>query len=44
MKAVGFTPAQVTAILLAQVLVPVAVGTAVGVVAGALLSLSTVRT
>ncbi|HEV8403750.1 MAG TPA: ABC transporter permease [Candidatus Limnocylindrales bacterium] len=34
MKAVGFTPGQVTAILLTQILVPVAIGTALGVVAG----------
>jgi putative ABC transport system permease protein len=38
MKAVGFTPAQVTAILLTQILVPVAIGTLLGVIAGVVAS------
>ena len=38
MKAVGFTPGQVTAILLAQILVPVAIGASLGVVAGVVAS------
>ena len=35
MKAVGFTPGQVTTILVAQIMAPVVVGTAAGVVPGA---------
>ena len=42
MKAVGFTPAQVTAILEAQALVPAFVGAIAGVVAGTVASESTV--
>jgi len=38
MKAVGFTPAQVTGILLTQILVPVAIGTLLGVAAGVVAS------
>ncbi len=38
MKAVGFTPTQVTAILLTQILVPVTIGTVLGVVAGVIAS------
>ena len=34
MKAVGFTPVQVTAILVAQILVPVTVGAVAGVIVG----------
>jgi putative ABC transport system permease protein len=38
MKAIGFTPAQVTGILVGQMLVPVGVGALAGVVAGTLAS------
>ena len=38
MKAIGFTPTQVTAILLTQILVPVTIGTVLGVVAGVIAS------
>ncbi len=38
MKAIGFTPTQVTAILLTQILVPVVFGTVLGVVAGVIAS------
>ena len=43
MKAIGFTPLQVTSILLAQIMVPAAVGIGAGVVAGLLGSASTVE-
>ena len=43
MKAVGFTPAQVTAILIGQILVPVTVGAIAGVIAGAIASQPTSR-
>jgi len=39
MKAVGYTPTQVTATLLGQVLVPAAIGAVIGVVVGAAASL-----
>jgi putative ABC transport system permease protein len=38
MKAVGFTPVQVTTILVAQILVPVTIGAATGVIVGTVLS------
>jgi putative ABC transport system permease protein len=43
MKAVGFTPGQVTAILEAQALVPALVGSIAGVAAGTVASVSTVE-
>ena len=43
MKAIGFTPLQVTSILLAQIMVPAAVGIGAGIVAGLLGSASTVE-
>jgi putative ABC transport system permease protein len=43
LKAVGFTPNQVTAMLEAQTLVPVVAGTLAGVAAGTLASVSTVE-
>ena len=43
MKAVGFTPAQVTAILIGQILVPVTVGAIGGVIVGAIASQPTVQ-
>ena len=43
MKAIGFTPPQVTTILMGQILVPVAVGIGAGVVVGMLASLPTVE-
>ena len=43
MKAIGFTPLQVTSILLAQIMVPATVGIGAGVVAGLLGSASTVE-
>jgi putative ABC transport system permease protein len=43
MKAVGFTPSQVTGILIAQILVPVAVGAVGGVAVGTLASEPIVR-
>jgi putative ABC transport system permease protein len=43
MKAIGFTPAQVTAILEAQALVPALVGAMAGVAAGSVASVSTVE-
>lgn len=43
MKAIGFTPLQVTSILLAQVMVPATVGIVAGIVAGLLGSASTVE-
>ena len=42
MKAIGFTPGQVTATMLAQILVPVAIGSVVGVVLGTIASQPTV--
>jgi putative ABC transport system permease protein len=42
MKAIGFTPRQVTATLIGQIMVPVAIGTSVGVVAGTLAAQPTV--
>jgi putative ABC transport system permease protein len=38
MKAIGFTPVQVTAILVAQILVPVTTGAVAGVIVGSILS------
>ena len=38
LKAVGFTPVQVTRILLAQILVPVTIGAVAGVIVGTILS------
>jgi putative ABC transport system permease protein len=43
MKAIGFTPGQVTATLMGQVLVPVVIGTGAGVVVGVLASQPTVE-
>jgi putative ABC transport system permease protein len=43
LKAVGFTPNQVTAMLEAQTLVPVVAGTVAGIAAGTLASVSTVE-
>jgi putative ABC transport system permease protein len=43
MKAVGFTPRQVSTTLLAQILVPVVLGAAAGVVAGTIASQPTVQ-
>ena len=43
MKAVGFTPGQVTTILLAQILLPVVVGTVAGLAVGTLASRPTVE-
>jgi putative ABC transport system permease protein len=43
MKAVGFTPGQVTTILLAQILLPVIVGTIAGVATGTLASQPTIE-
>jgi putative ABC transport system permease protein len=42
MKAIGFTPGQVTAILIGQIMVPVAIGTGAGMVVGMLASQPTV--
>ena len=43
MKAVGFTPRQISAILLGQILVPVTIGAIAGVVAGTLASQPVVK-
>jgi putative ABC transport system permease protein len=43
MKAIGFTPGQVTATLMGQILVPVAIGTGAGVSIGVLASQPTVE-
>jgi putative ABC transport system permease protein len=43
MKAVGYTPGQVTATLVAQILVPVAIGLIAGIVAGTLASQPIIR-
>jgi putative ABC transport system permease protein len=43
MKAVGFTPRQVSGVLLGQILLPVALGTAIGTALGAVGSLPTVE-
>ena len=42
MKAIGFTPGQVTATMLAEILVPVAIRSVVGVVLGTIASQPTV--
>lgn len=42
MKAIGFTPGQVTAILIGQIMVPVTIGTAAGVLVGLAASQPTV--
>lgn len=43
MKAIGFTPGQVTTTLMGQILVPVLIGTSAGVIAGMLASQPTVE-
>ncbi len=43
MKAIGFTPGQVTATLMGQIMVPVVIGTAAGVIVGMLASQPTVE-
>ena len=43
MKAIGFTPNQITTILLGQILLPVAIGTVAGVAAGTFASRPTVE-